>query len=75
LAFDLPITQEDMDAVNGRIGRCLDSQGVTLAVSHISADRRRMVCVYGAADVQSVRHVLNATQAAFRQDINRTKAQ
>jgi hypothetical protein len=64
-SFDPPITQGDMDAVSQRVGSCLDLYGVQWVGSHVSTDRRRMVCVYEAADAQSVRDVQNAAQAPF----------
>jgi hypothetical protein len=63
--FDPPINQETMDAVSKRVGGCLDLYGVRWVGSHVSTDRRRMVCVYEAADAQSVRDVQDAAQAPF----------
>ena len=64
-SFDAPFTQDDFDAASQRIGGCLDLYGVRWIGSHISADRRRMICVYEAADAQSVRDVQNVAQAQF----------
>jgi hypothetical protein len=64
-SFDPPFTQRDLDAVSERIGGCLDLYGVRWIRSHFSADHRRMVCEYEAADAQSVRDVQNAAQATF----------
>jgi hypothetical protein len=64
-SFDVPFTQDDFDAVSQRIGGCLDLYGVRWIRSHVSTDRRRMVCEYEAADAQSVRDVQNTAQASF----------
>jgi hypothetical protein len=64
-SFDPPFTQRDLDTVSERIGGCLDLYGVRWIRSHFSADHRRMVCEYEAADAQSVRDVQNAAQATF----------
>jgi hypothetical protein len=64
-SFDQPFTQDDFDAVSQRVGGCLDLYGVRWIRSHVSADRRRMVCEYEAPDAQSVRDVQNAAQASF----------
>lgn len=63
--FDPPISQEAMDATSQRVGNCLDLYGVRWVGSHVSTDRRRMVCVYEAADAQSVRDVQNTAEAPF----------
>lgn len=64
-SFDPPFTQSDLDTVSDRIGSCLDLYNVRWIRSHFSADHRRMVCEYDAADAQSVRDVQNAAQASF----------
>jgi hypothetical protein len=64
-SFDPPFNQADMEAVSGRIGACLDLYGVRWIRSRLSADRRRMICEYEAADAQSVRDVQNAAHASF----------
>ncbi len=63
--FDPPVTQDDLNAVSQRIGGCLDLYRVRWIRSHVSTDRRRVICEYEAADAQSVRDVQNAAQAPF----------
>jgi len=63
--FDPPVTPDDLNAVSQRIGGCLDLYRVRWIRSHVSIDRRRMVCEYEAVDAQSVRDVQNAAQAPF----------
>jgi hypothetical protein len=64
-SFDPPLTQVDLDAIGKRVGGCLDLYRVRWIRSYFSADRRRMVCEYEAADAQSVRDVQNTAQAPF----------
>ena len=64
-SFDPPITQATMDSIGARIGKCLDLYGVRWLGSHVSVDRTRMVCVFEAADAQSVRDVQNTAEAPF----------
>lgn len=64
-SFDPPITAAGMKSVGERIGRCLDLYGVRWLGSHVSLDRKRMVCVFEAADAQSVRDVQNTAEAPF----------
>jgi hypothetical protein len=64
-SFDQPLTQDDVDARGRRIADCLDLYGVRWIRSYFSADRRRMVCEYEAADAQSVRDVQNTARVPF----------
>jgi hypothetical protein len=64
-SFDEPFTEEDFDAVSERMSGCLGLYRVRWIRSHVSADRRRMVCEYEAADAQSVRDLQHAAQASF----------
>ena len=64
-SFDPPLTQDDVDAASRRVAGCLDLYRVRWIRSYFSADRRRMVCEYEAADAQSVRDVQNTAQVPF----------
>jgi hypothetical protein len=64
-SFDPPLTQATMEAMGQRVGRCLELYGVSWLGSHVSLDRKRMVCVFEAADAQSVRDMQNTAQAPF----------
>jgi hypothetical protein len=63
--FDVPLTQEELDAVETRMAPCLDLYNVRWIRSFWSADRRRMICEYDAADVASVRSVQREAAAKF----------
>jgi len=64
-AFDVPLSDADLQGVAARQAKCLDLYGVTWKKSVISADRKRMVCEYAAADTESVRRVQREAQAPF----------
>ena len=64
-SFDPPLTQDDVDAAGRRVAGCLDLYRVRWIRSYFSADRRRMVCEYEAADAQSVRDVQNTARVPF----------
>ena len=63
--FEAPLTQQELDAVEARIAPCLDLYNVRWIRSFWSADRRRMICEYDAADVASVRSVQREAAAKF----------
>lgn len=64
-SFDTPLTQEELDAVEVRMAPCLDLYNVRWIRSFWSADRKRMICEYDAADVASVRNVQREAAAKF----------
>jgi hypothetical protein len=63
--FDPPLTAEGLQAIQGRMEPCLDLYGVVWLRSFWSADRRRMICEYEAADAESVRVVQRESRAPF----------
>lgn len=63
--FETPFTQEELSAVEARMGPCLDLYSVRWIRSYWSTDRLRMVCEYDAADVASVRNVQREANAKF----------
>ena len=63
--FETPFTQEELSAVEVRMGPCLDLYNVRWIRSYWSTDRLRMVCEYDAADVASVRNVQREANAKF----------
>lgn len=63
--FNTPLTQEELSAVEARMAPCLDLYNVRWIRSYWSADRRRMICEYDAADVASVRNVQREAEAKF----------
>jgi hypothetical protein len=63
--FETPLTQQELEATEARMAPCLDLYNVRWVRSYWSADRRRMVCEYDAADVASVRNVQREAEAKF----------
>jgi len=63
--FDPPLTQAELRGVENRMAPCLDLYKVRWLRSYWSQDRRRMVCEYEAADMQSVREVQREAGARF----------
>lgn len=63
--FETPLTQEELSAVEARMAPCLELYNVRWIRSYWSADRRRMICEYDAADVASVRNVQREAAAKF----------
>ena len=64
-AFETPLTQEELTAVEKRMAPCLELYNVRWVRSYWSMDRRRMICEYDAADVASVRNVQREAEAKF----------
>ena len=64
-SFETPLTRQELDAVEARMAPCLDLYNVRWVRSYWSADRRRMICEYDAADVASVRNVQREAAAKF----------
>lgn len=63
--FETPLTRAELDAVEARMAPCLSLYNVRWIRSYWSADRRRMICEYDAADVASVRDVQREAAARF----------
>jgi hypothetical protein len=59
-SFEEPINVEDLQASEKRAQWCLQLHHVEFLHSYVSADRRRLICVYRAPDAESVR-AANAT--------------
>ena len=54
-SFAEPVALEDIQAIEDRGAWCLEAPGVRFVRTYLSRDRRRMVCLYEAADAESVR--------------------
>jgi len=53
--YDPPATEEEIDAKASKLEPCLEGHGVRWVRSYMSLDRRRRVCIFEAADAESVR--------------------
>ncbi|MGE0315942.1 MAG: nickel-binding protein [Lautropia sp.] len=63
--FDTPQSDADMKAVADRERPCLAAYEATWKRSVLSADRRRMVCEYEAADAETMRRIQREAGAEF----------
>lgn len=57
-SFDPPLTDELFAELTGRLSPCLDRNGVRWIRSHLSRDRRRLICLFQAPDAGAVRGAL-----------------
>lgn len=64
-SFKTPLTEEELKAIEDRMAPCLELYRVRWIRSYWSADRRRMICEYEAADAASVKAVQREAQARF----------
>lgn len=64
-SFETPLTEEELKAIEDRMAPCLELYRVRWIRSYWSADRRRMICEYEAADAASVKAVQREAQARF----------
>ena len=64
-SFDTPQSDADMKLVADRERPCLAAYLATWKRSLLSADRKRMVCEYEAADAETVRKVQREARAQF----------
>jgi hypothetical protein len=53
--FPVPVAFEDIQAIEDGGAGCLEAHGVRFLRTYLSRDRRRMICLYDAADAESVR--------------------
>ena len=64
-SFETPQSDADMKGVADRERPCLAAYDVTWKRSLISADRKRMVCEYEAADAETLRRIQREAGAQF----------
>ncbi len=54
-SFDPPLTDERFAEISRRLSPCLDRSGIRWLRSHLSRDRRRLICHFEAPDAGAVR--------------------
>lgn len=64
-SFDTPQTDEIMQAVADRERPCLAAYHATWKRTLLSADRKRMICEYEAADAETIRRIEREAGADF----------
>ncbi|HSP15185.1 MAG TPA: DUF4242 domain-containing protein [Thermoanaerobaculia bacterium] len=63
--FETPLTPEDLNAMAKRVDPCLESHGAKWVRSYISADRKRVICEFEAADAEKVRESYRSAGVQF----------
>jgi len=63
--FETPQSDADMQVVADRERPCLSAYAVTWKRSLVSADRKRMICEYEAADAETMRRIQREAGAQF----------
>ena len=64
-AFDPPMTEEQFDAMAEQLDPCLQARGVEWKQSFVAQDRRRRICIFEAADAESVRAAYRSAGVGF----------
>ncbi len=63
--FDAPATDEMIAAMKERAEPCLEINAVTRIKTYVADDRLRFVCIFEAADVESVRRAMESAGMEF----------
>jgi hypothetical protein len=64
-AFEPPATEEELDRIAAQLDPCLEGRDVRWVTSFISLDRRHRICVFEAADAETVRSSYRSANVAF----------
>ena len=64
-SFDPPLTDERFAEISGRLSPCLDRSGIQWVRSHLSRDRRRLICHFEASDAGAVRDALRQARLDY----------
>jgi hypothetical protein len=64
-AFNPPLTEEEFDAMAERLQPCLEARSVRWIESFFALDRSRRVCIFEAADAESVREAYRSAKVGF----------
>ena len=63
--FDPPLSDEEYSALGKKVDPCLDQHEAIWVRSYISADKKRCVCEFEAADAESVREAFRSAGVPF----------
>lgn len=63
--YDPPLTPEAFEQNGAKLGPCLEAYGVRWVATYLSNDKRRRVCIFEAADAESVRQSFRSAGVAF----------
>jgi hypothetical protein len=63
--FDPPLTDEKLRDAVGALTPCLEIRNIRRLRSWLAEDRRRMICEYHAADLQSLRDAYHMAKVPY----------
>lgn len=63
--FGAALSDSDLEHMMARVGPCLDACDARWVRSYLSVSRRRMICLFEAADAESVRRAFRVAGVAF----------
>jgi hypothetical protein len=63
--FETPKTDADVAAMSRKLGPCLVARDVVWQATFIAQDRRRQLCIFKAADAQTVRDAFRSAGVGF----------
>lgn len=64
-AFEPPATDEELNRIAEQLAPCLEGRDVRFVQSFVSLDRRRRICVFEAADAETIRVSYRSANVAF----------
>ncbi len=64
-SFDPPLTEEALGAAFARLTPCLETRDARWIRSFVSADGKRMICEFEAADAEAIRDSLRSAAVPF----------
>lgn len=64
--FDPPLSDERFAQLTNQLTPCLDRTGVTWVRSHLSRDRRRLICHFQAPDAGALRSALRQARIDYQ---------
>jgi hypothetical protein len=63
--YDPPLSDEDFQKNGEKLGSCLQANNVAWVATYLATDRTRRVCVFRAADAESVRTAFRSAGLTF----------
>jgi hypothetical protein len=63
--YDPPLTDGRFRELTGRLSPCLDRAGIQWVRSHLSRDRRRLICHFRATDAGALRAALRQARIDY----------
>jgi hypothetical protein len=59
------ITDQELEAQSSRLAPCLEARDVKWVQTYVSKDRTRQLCIFQAADAETVRQAFRTANVAF----------